>query len=95
MRLKPEQVVSHLQKNLAPVYVVSGDEPLQAAEVCDAIRTRARERGCSERIVFNVESGFDWNALLQARDSLSLFAEQRVVEVRLPSGKPCLLLLQR
>jgi len=56
--------------------------------VCDAVRTRARERGCSERLVFNVETGFDWNALLQARDSLSLFAEQRLVELRLPTGKP-------
>jgi DNA polymerase-3 subunit delta len=88
MKLKPEQISAHLQKNLAPVYMVSGDEPLQVAEVCDAIRARARDRGCSERLVFNVESGFDWNALLQARDSLSLFAEQRVVELRLPSGKP-------
>jgi DNA polymerase-3 subunit delta len=88
MKLKPEQISAHLQKNLAPVYMVSGDEPLQVAEVCDAIRARARDRGCSERLVFNVESGFDWNAFLQARDSLSLFAERRVVELRLPSGKP-------
>jgi DNA polymerase-3 subunit delta len=88
MKLKPEQIAAHLQKNLAPVYVVSGDEPLQVAEVCDAIRARARDRGCSERLVFNVEAGFDWNALLQARDTLSLFAEQRLVELRLPTGKP-------
>lgn len=88
MKLKPEQIASHLQRSLAPVYLVSGDEPLQAAEVCDAIRARARDKGCSERLVFNVEAGFDWAALLQARDTLSLFAEQRVVELRLPSGKP-------
>jgi DNA polymerase-3 subunit delta len=73
---------------LAPVYLISGDEPLQVAETCDAIRARARERGCSERLVFNVEPGFDWGALLQARDSLSLFAEQRTMELRLPGGKP-------
>ena len=88
MKLRPEQLTGHLQKQLAPIYIVSGDEPLQAAEVCDAIRARARESGCSERLVFNVESGFDWNALLQARDSLSLFAERRLMELRLPSGKP-------
>lgn len=88
MKLKPEQIPSHLQRNLAPVYLVSGDEPLQVAEACDAIRARARDKGCSERQVFNVETGFDWNALLQARDTLSLFAEQRVVELRLPTGKP-------
>jgi DNA polymerase III subunit delta len=88
MKLKPEHIPAHLQRNLAPVYLVSGDEPLQVAEACDAIRARARESGCSERLLFNVESGFDWNALLQARDSLSLFAERRLVELRLPTGKP-------
>jgi len=88
MRLKPEQISAHLQRSMAPVYLVSGDEPLQVAEVCDAIRARARDKGCGERLVFNVETGFDWNALLQARDTLSLFAEQRVVELRLPGGKP-------
>lgn len=88
MRLRPDQIASHLQRNLAPVYLVSGDEPLQVAEVSDAVRARAREKGCGERLVFNVEAGFDWNALLQARDSLSLFAEQRLVELRLPTGKP-------
>jgi len=88
MKLRPEQIPSHLQRNLAPIYLVSGDEPLQVAEACDAIRARARERGCSERLVFSVEAGFDWSTLLQARDALSLFAEQRVMELRLPTGKP-------
>jgi DNA polymerase-3 subunit delta len=88
MKLKPEQLPDQLQRNLAPIYLVSGDEPLQLAEACDAIRARARESGCSERLLFNVESGFDWNALLQARDTLSLFAERRLLELRLPTGKP-------
>jgi DNA polymerase III subunit delta len=88
MKLKPEQISSHLERNLAPIYLVSGDEPLQVAETCDAVRKHARQSGCSERLLFNVETGFDWNALLQARDTLSLFAEQRLVELRLPSGKP-------
>jgi DNA polymerase-3 subunit delta len=88
VKLKVEQLSAHLDRQLAPVYVVSGDEPLQAAEACDAIRAAARKRGCDERLVFNVEPGFEWNALLQARDSLSLFAERRLVELRLPTGKP-------
>ena len=88
MKLKPEHLPAHLQRNLAPIYLVSGDEPLQVAEAGDAIRARARESGCSERLLFNVEAGFDWNALLQARDNLSLFAERRLVELRLPGGKP-------
>jgi DNA polymerase-3 subunit delta len=88
MKLKSEQIPAHLQRTLAPIYLVCGDEPLQIAETCDAIRARARETGCSERLLFNVETGFDWNALLQARDTLSLFAERRLLEVRLPGGKP-------
>lgn len=88
MKLKPEHIPAHLQRHLASVYLVCGDEPLQVAEVCDAIRLRARETGCSERLVLNVESGFDWSALLQARDALSLFAERRLIELRLPTGKP-------
>ena len=88
MKLKPEQIPAHLQRTLAPIYLISGDEPLQIAEACDAIRARARETGCAERLLFNVESGFDWDALSQARDSLSLFAERRLVELRLPTGKP-------
>ena len=88
MKLRPEQLAAHLNKTLAPVYFVCGDEPLLVAEACDAIRARARAAGCAERLVFNVESGFDWGALLQARDTLSLFAEQRLVELRLPTSKP-------
>lgn len=88
MKLRPDQLAAHLDKGLAPLYLVTGDEPLLVAESCDAIRAKARAAGCSERLVFNVESGFDWSGLLEARDNLSLFAEQRLIELRLPSGKP-------
>ena len=88
MRVKPEQLDHHLRRGLAPVYLVSGDEPLQCMEVADAIRAHARAAGCSERLVFEAERGFDWNALSQAQASLSLFAERRLLELRLPSGKP-------
>jgi len=88
MRLKPEQLEQHLKRELAPVYLVCGDEPLQAMEAADAIRARARAGGCGERLVFEAERGFDWNSLTQAQASLSLFAQQRLLELRLPSGKP-------
>ncbi len=89
MRLKPEQLVGHLKKGpLAPVYIISGDEPLQAQEAADAIRAAARRDGVEERLVFNVEAGFDWNALNQAAHTLSLFAQRRLLDLRLPNGKP-------
>ena len=88
MKLNPAQLGKHLQGNLAPVYVVSGDEPLLCQEACDAIRQACRQQGFSERQVFNADNQFDWGHLLQASASLSLFAERRLLELRMPTGKP-------
>jgi DNA polymerase III subunit delta len=88
MKLRFEQLAGHLQKGLQPIYLLSGDEPLQLMEASDALRRHARESGYSEREVMHVESGFDWNSLLAASSSMSLFAEQRLIELRLPTGKP-------
>lgn len=88
MKLNPAQLGKHLQGSLAPVYVVSGDEPLLCQEACDAIRNACRQQGFSERQVFNADNQFDWGHLLQASASLSLFAEKRLLELRMPSGKP-------
>lgn len=88
MRIKPEQLDQHLAKGMQPLYLVFGDEPLLAQEAADAIRARARKEGCSEREVFTVERGFNWQNLLSSGNSLSLFATRRLVEIRIPSGKP-------
>ena len=88
MKLTPAQLAKHLQGPLAPVYVVSGDEPLLCQEACDAIRAACRAQDFGERQVFHADAGFDWNLLREAGASLSLFAEKRLLELRLPSGKP-------
>ena len=88
MKLAPAQLNKHLQGPLAPVYVVSGDDPLLCQEAADAIRKTARDQGFDERQVFSADANFDWGTLLQAGASLSLFAQKRVLELRLPSGKP-------
>lgn len=88
MKLYINDFEQHLQQGLAPVYIISGDEPLQQGEACDAVRRTARAQGFSEREVMHVETGFDWNQLLAASQSMSLFAEKRLIELRLPSGKP-------
>ncbi len=89
MRLRPEQLPSHLKRGeLAPVYFVSGDEPLQKLESVDSIRQAARNNGYEERSVFNVDKSFDWNALHHAGDNLSLFASKRIIELRMGSPKP-------
>jgi DNA polymerase-3 subunit delta len=88
MRIKPEQLEAHMGKGLQPLYLVHGDEALLAQEAADLIRARARQEGCAEREVFTVERGFDWQALLSSGNSLSLFSSRRLVEIRIPSGKP-------
>jgi len=88
MKLAPAQLDKHLQGTLAPVYVVSGDDPLLCQEAADAIRAAARHQGHDERQVFSADANFDWGSLLLAGASLSLFAQKRLLEVRLPSGKP-------
>ncbi|MGH8673401.1 MAG: DNA polymerase III subunit delta [Burkholderiales bacterium] len=88
MQLRAEQLEAHLAKTLAAVYTVHGDEPLLALEAADALRAAARRRGCTEREVLYVERGFDWSALAHAGASQSLFGGARIIELRIPSGKP-------
>ncbi len=88
MRLRLEQLASHLGGDLAPVYVVSGDEPLQQGEAADAIRAAARQAGYLSREIFEADARFDWNRLQEEANALSLFAEQKIIDLRLPSGKP-------
>src|SRR5205085_11264519 len=88
MQLRVEQLEAHLKKSLAPLYVVHGDEPLLAIEAADAIRAAARAKGYSERDLFISERGFDWGELFNAGASRSLFGGNKIVELRIPTGKP-------
>lgn len=88
MKVRPDQLAQQLSRELAKIYFVTGDEPLQVMESADAIRAQARQLGFSEREVMDADSGFDWSLLLDAANSMSLFAEQRILELRMPSGKP-------
>ena len=86
--LRLEQLESHLARELRPLYTIHGDEPLLALEAGDAIRARARASGFSERVVLTAERGFNWNELVASGASLSLFGDKKLIELRLPSGKP-------
>ena len=88
LKIKPESLAAHLRERLLPVYLVSGDDPLLTAEAVDALRRRARELGFTERDVHFMDRGGDWDAVQASVASLSLFAERRIVEVRLPTGRP-------
>ena len=87
MKLTPEQLASHLDKTLARIYVLSGDEPLQLMEAADAIREAAKRAGYVDRVVFHADTGFDWGRLQEASTSFSLFGESRLLDLRL-QGKP-------
>jgi DNA polymerase-3 subunit delta len=88
VQLRGEQLDAHLNGPLKPVYVVYGDEPLLVIEAADAIRAAARKQGFDEREVLTALSGFDWNQLLHAAGNLSLFGGKKLLDLRIPTGKP-------
>ena len=88
MRIGSEQLAQHLSRGLKRLYVVHGEELLLALEAADRIRAQALEQGFDERRVLIAESGFDWGELAMVSNSLSLFAPKRLLDLRIPSGKP-------
>jgi DNA polymerase-3 subunit delta len=88
MQVRADQLASRLEKSFAPVYAIHGDEPLLALEAGDAVRAAARKRGFSERQVLVAQRGFDWSELRNAGASMSLFGDRKLIELRVPTGKP-------
>ncbi|MFV0278734.1 MAG: DNA polymerase III subunit delta [Parahaliea sp.] len=89
MRLYPEKLAAQLRQQCLPVYLVSGDETLLVQECCDQVRAAARAAGCSDRELIEASGrDLDWQALLNSAADLSLFGDRKLIELRLPSGKP-------
>ena len=88
MKISLPQLKKHLSRGLGSVYLVAGDEPLLLGEALDEIRVAARKEAYADREVFVVGSGFDWDSIRASAGNMSLFASRRIVEVRLPTGKP-------
>ena len=88
MQLRPEQLAAHLEKPLAPLYVLHGDDPLLTIEAGDALRAAARRQGFDERNVLVVTPSFRWDELFHAAGNLSLFGGRTLVDLRMPTGKP-------
>lgn len=88
MKIPADRLPDQLARGLAALYVVVGDEPLAAQEAADAIRAAAREAGYSERTVYTVQGRYNWQGIFAGGDNFSLFAERRLTEIRIPSGKP-------
>ncbi len=87
MKLAPQQLTNTLQKKLGAIYWVHGDETLLTQEACDQIRSAAHTQGFTDRQLFHVDSGFNWETLQFAANSLSLFSQKELLEVRLNNLK--------
>lgn len=89
MQLRPERLEAHLNESLAPAYLLTGDETLLIQEAADQIRAAARAQGFSERQIYQVDNRyFDWDPVLAEANSPSLFADKKILELRLATGKP-------
>ncbi|HSN71763.1 MAG TPA: DNA polymerase III subunit delta [Steroidobacteraceae bacterium] len=88
MKLPGDKLAASLERGLGTAYLVTGDEPLLVGEACDAIRAAARSAGFAERELHFAERHFDWQDLEASTQTLSLFAERKILEVRLPGGSP-------
>lgn len=88
MRIKAEQLEGALQQSLQPIYLIFGDEALLVEEAAEKVRKQVRQAGANDREVWHVEGRFDWSQIKWQEQTLSLFASQRLIEIRLPSGSP-------
>jgi len=88
VQLRLDALDAHLAKTLAPLYVVTSDEHLLAQQALDKIRSKARQDGFAEREILSVDRSFKWGALLAANQSQSLFGDKKIIDLRIPTGKP-------
>lgn len=88
MQLRGEQLAAHLERDLQPIYTVYGDEPLLVIEAADAVRAAARRQGFAEREVLTAIAGFNWNDLGSTACNMSLFGGRKLIDLRVPTGKP-------
>jgi DNA polymerase-3 subunit delta len=86
--VKPDQLPSLLEQSLAPVYLLAGAEPLLLQECRDQVIQAAQARGFAERTVHEVSRGFAWESLADDSAAPSLFSSRKILDVRLPTGKP-------
>jgi DNA polymerase III subunit delta len=85
MPLRPQDLARDLERGLKSVYLVSGDETLLVQEACDQVIAATRANGFDERVLMQVEAGFKWHELTEQANTMSLFAQRRLLDVRVPA----------
>lgn len=88
MPLRIEQLEGQLGKGLSALYLLGGPEPLLLQECRDQILEKATAEGFAERQLIEAGAKYDWDQLGEAGGTLSLFAQRRIIDLRLPTGKP-------
>ena len=88
VQLRPEALEAHLRSASRRSTSIHGDEPLLALEAADAVRAAARRAGCEDREIFVVEPHFQWDGFVAANANLGLFGSRKLIDLRIPSGKP-------
>ncbi len=88
MKIYPDKLQGQLSREILSLYIVSGDEPLLVQESCDLIREVLKKGEFSERDLFHVDNNFDWKQVTYSNGSMSLFAEKKIIELRMSSTKP-------
>ncbi|EKO3388855.1 DNA polymerase III subunit delta [Vibrio fluvialis] len=86
MRLYADKLADALNRTLAPVYLVFGNEPLLIEESRSAIERKAREQGFEEKHRFNLDASLDWNEVYDCCQSMSLFSSRQVIELEIPEA---------
>jgi DNA polymerase-3 subunit delta len=87
MNIKPEQLQNSLSNQLASTYFAFGAEILLVEQSLSRIKGIARENGFKERFRFDIDGNFSWDSIISLISSPSLFAEKRIIECRLTTGK--------
>ncbi len=88
MKVYPDKLEATLKQSLSSIYIISGDEPLLVQETGDLLRAHLKRAGYTERELMHAEGKFDWQQVLYSANSMSLFAEQKIIEIRMASAKP-------
>tara|TARA_B100000686_G_scaffold261768_1_gene274843 strand:- start:3289 stop:4299 length:1011 start_codon:yes stop_codon:yes gene_type:complete len=88
MHIQPENLSQNLKKKLLPFYTVYGEEQLLAIEAADLIRTAAHTNGYINREIFTIDAQFKRSDMILRSNNLSLFEEKKLIDIRVPSGKP-------
>lgn len=88
MQVYPDRFKQTLKNGLKGCYLLFGDEPQQKFEILETLRSTARQQGFDERTVLVADGDFSWSQLIDATQSMSLFAARQLIELELPTGKP-------